>query len=113
MPLVRPLGNAVHITVWEMARGAGGRMATTRWDDPGGNTLTANMGAQFISCGVDGASLIRELISVGKLRGPLSDTAPHSRCFDVTAGYSDYAPVDGTSAVKQRERERVGGWLAE
>ena len=101
MRLIHPLGNAVHITVWEMARGAGGRMSTTRWDDPGGNTLMANMGAQFISCGEDGASLIRELISVGKLRGPLTDTTPHSRCFDITAGYSDYTPVDGTSEVNK------------
>merc|ERR1740130_1490594 len=40
-------GENVQIDVADMARGAGGRMSTTRWGD---DSIKANTGAQYLSC---------------------------------------------------------------
>ena len=74
-------------------------MSTTRWQDPSGKNLTANIGAQYISCGKDEAGLVSELLASGEIAGPVLDPAPHSRCFGGAAAYSDYSPVRGTSSV--------------
>lgn len=44
----KALGNTVSIDVWEKARGAGGRMTTTR-QDVGDETVRADVGAQYLS----------------------------------------------------------------
>ena len=45
--LSEKLGKNVQITVWDKARGAGGRMSTSR--SPGNPDCTADLGAQYIS----------------------------------------------------------------
>ena len=111
-------GVGVHITVWESARGAGGRMSTTRWqrDGRGGRSVevAANTGAQYVSAAEHGpcAPLLGEAMAAGVLAGPLPppQVSPHSRCFECHAGSSggggaapapvrDYAAPRGTSAV--------------
>ena len=109
----------LHVTVWEMARGAGGRMSTTRWGSP--TETRANTGAQYLSAARGGPrgdlakKLVGDAMRAGLLEGPLAakQVARHSRCFSEKRGggessmdegggqegKDDFRATRGTSAV--------------
>jgi predicted NAD/FAD-dependent oxidoreductase len=104
----------LELHVWEMARGAGGRMSTTRWGPAGAQDETkANTGAQYVSAAPEGpaAGLVLDAMEAGLLEGPLSagQVARHSRCFSKGGGgggegggknsKDDFRATQGTSAV--------------
>ena len=60
--LRRHLGKNVQIDVADMARGAGGRMSTTRW---GTENIKANTGAQYVSCCSPEAAELLEAVCAG------------------------------------------------
>jgi predicted NAD/FAD-dependent oxidoreductase len=91
----------LEVHCWEMARGAGGRMSTTRWGGKGKETHS-NTGAQYVSAAADGpaAALVGEAVQAGLLEGPLAndEVVRHSRCF-AGGGKGDFRATRGTSAV--------------
>ena len=59
-------GGAVRIDVADMARGAGGRMSTTRW---GADSIRANTGAQYVSCcSPEAAALLEAVCAPSKVK---------------------------------------------
>ena len=116
--------NSINVTVWEMARGAGGRMSTTRWqppstqqsssDDKGGrgtsttaalaaapdggmwSELRANTGAQYVSASPrQSASFVDAALRQGLLRGPLQPAE--------IAPHSCCFSVDGCNGADKKE----------
>eukprot|EP01052_Picozoa_sp_SAG31_P033053 SAG31_NODE_3688_length_3987_cov_2.818930_2_plen_642_part_00 len=94
---------AIEVIVYEMARGAGGRMSTTRWGSP--VETRANTGAQYISAAADGAAadLVQDALAARLLEGPLSpsDMANH---FSTDSGEDEkrkehFRATCGTSAI--------------
>ena len=121
---------SLEIAVWEMARGAGGRMSTTRWGSP--TETRANTGAQYLSAAIDGpaADVLSDAMRAGLIEGPLTaeQVAQHSRCFSAK-GKDDFRATQGTSAVvkyfldaadavhfetrlQSLQCKHGGGWLA-
>ncbi|XP_027766905.1 renalase-like, partial [Empidonax traillii] len=89
-----PRGARGPAAVWDKARGAGGRMSTTR-----GDLGSADLGAQFVTCDTDLAgprrSFYEELLSHGVLK-PL--TAPVEGMV-VREGSCNYVAPQGISSV--------------
>ncbi|KAM9336315.1 renalase isoform 1-T1 [Symphorus nematophorus] len=97
--LRRELQNKVHIEVWDKARGAGGRMSTSRPPDP--SSHSADLGAQYITATAAYArshhSLYSELLSSGVLQ-PLDSLIEGLKHRD---GSRDYmTPLGMCSVVK-------------
>ena len=95
--LSEKLGKNVQITVWDKARGAGGRMSTSR--SPGNPDCTADLGAQYISTkpevfkGHEG--IYQDLISnklIRKFDG-LVENEHHSE------GVIHYIATEGTASI--------------
>ncbi|XP_061564757.1 renalase [Cololabis saira] len=95
--LRRALQNQVHIVVWDKARGAGGRMSTSRPPEP--SSHSADLGAQYISATAayhqSHHSFYAELLSAGVLR-PLECPVEGLRPRD---GGKDYMTPLGMSSV--------------
>ncbi|XP_066304972.1 renalase-like isoform X2 [Branchiostoma lanceolatum] len=97
--LRRELQKACSIVVWDKARGAGGRMSTSRCpEDP---QCTADLGAQYVSATQDyaqsHASFYDDLLGAGVLR-PLSAPLDGDRSDPSTSHY--VAPAGISSVVK-------------
>jgi predicted NAD/FAD-dependent oxidoreductase len=90
-----------HMTVIEMARGAGGRASTTRWGNP--IDVRANTGAQYLSTSsANGlsAALMQSAVDAGLLvKANDDEVALHSRCFSTTDDKVDFVATKGTSEV--------------
>ncbi|XP_053839806.1 renalase isoform X3 [Vidua macroura] len=91
------------VSVWDKARGAGGRMSTTRADRG-----SADLGAQFVTCEPELAgprlSFYEELVTHGILK-PL--TAPVEGMV-VREGSSNYVAPQGISSVVKYYLEQSG-----
>ncbi|KAG7218028.1 hypothetical protein INR49_020691 [Caranx melampygus] len=88
--LRRELQNKVHIVVWDKARGAGGRMSTSRPPDPSSSHF-ADLGAQYITATPAYAQshhrFYSELLSVGLLQpltGPVEGLKQQDNCENFT-----------------------------
>ncbi|XP_050196751.1 renalase isoform X2 [Myiozetetes cayanensis] len=94
-----PRGARGPAAVWDKARGAGGRMSTTRGDLGSADLGSADLGAQFVTCDTDLAgprhSFYEELLSHGVLK-PL--TAPVEGMV-VREGSCNYVAPQGISSV--------------
>ncbi|XP_029383072.1 renalase isoform X2 [Echeneis naucrates] len=97
--LRRELQVKVHIEVWDKARGAGGRMSTSRPPDP--SSHSADLGAQYITATAaytrSHHSLYSELLSAGILQ-PLHGLIEGLRQRDDTKDY--VTPLGTCSVVK-------------
>eukprot|EP00095_Tigriopus_kingsejongensis_P010837 maker-scaffold332_size203095-snap-gene-1.19 protein:Tk10837 transcript:maker-scaffold332_size203095-snap-gene-1.19-mRNA-1 annotation:"hypothetical protein DAPPUDRAFT_327763" len=86
------------VTVWDKARGLGGRMSTSR--SPGNPECTADLGAQYISVTTTYAqehkSFHEELVSAGLLKPLTADIAGH-RSKD--SGMTNYVTPKGVSSL--------------
>ncbi|XP_053197623.1 renalase [Scomber japonicus] len=95
--LRRELQSRVHITVWDKARGAGGRMSTSR--PPDSVCQSADLGAQYISTTPayfqSHHSLYSELLSSGVIR-PLDGLIEGLKQRD---GVQDYVTPRGMSSL--------------
>ncbi|XP_027521460.1 renalase [Corapipo altera] len=96
-----PRGARGRAAVWDKARGAGGRMSTTR-----GDLGSADLGAQFVTCDAELAgprlSFYEELLSHGILT-PL--TAPVEGMVVREGSYNYVAPQGISSVVKYYLKE--------
>ncbi|XP_035669580.1 renalase-like isoform X2 [Branchiostoma floridae] len=106
--LRRELQQACSIVVWDKARGAGGRMSTSRCpEDP---QCTADLGAQYVSATPDyaksHASFYEDLLSAGVLK-PLSTPIEGDRSDPSTNHY--VAPAGISSVVKHFLKQAGGG----
>uniref|UniRef100_A0A3Q1IUD0 Amine oxidase domain-containing protein n=1 Tax=Anabas testudineus TaxID=64144 RepID=A0A3Q1IUD0_ANATE len=97
--LRRELQNKVHIVVWDKARGAGGRMSTTR--PPDSSSHAADLGAQYITATAAYAqshhSFYSELLSSGvlqPLRGLIEGLKQNNDCTNYVT------PLGMSSVVK-------------
>lgn len=102
--LRRALGNKVSIDVWEKARGAGGRMTTTR-EEINGETVRADVGAQYLSVDMTN-SAAAELVEILLKSETVAEVDP--ALLSATAerqqggSFKHFAGVDGgvNSALK-------------
>uniref|UniRef100_A0A3P9KJH5 Renalase, FAD-dependent amine oxidase n=1 Tax=Oryzias latipes TaxID=8090 RepID=A0A3P9KJH5_ORYLA len=96
--LRRELQNKVRVVVWDKARGAGGRMSTSR-PPPDASSHSADLGAQYITATPAYAqshhSFYTELLSAGVLQ-PLDCPIEGLRQRD---GGQDYVPPRGMSSL--------------
>lgn len=100
----RALGNRVRIDVADMARGAGGRMSTTRYEGTSG-PVRANTGAQYVSAASREAENLLARVCANNGVGScaldrVAAPAPRSTHFsggDVS--YSHWLPREGTNSV--------------
>ncbi|XP_032922690.1 renalase [Catharus ustulatus] len=92
-----------HVAVWDKARGAGGRMSTTRADRG-----SADLGAQFVTCEPELAgprlSFYEELVSHGVLKAL---TAPVEGMV-LREGSQNYVAPQGISSVVKYYLEQSG-----
>ena len=88
---------SARIDVADMARGAGGRMSTTRY---GANAIKANTGAQYLSCfSSEAANLLQTVCSVDRVDSPLRRSTHF--LLQPDEAYSHFLPRGGTNmAVK-------------
>ena len=107
--LRRLLKTEVCIDVTDMARGAGGRMSTTRFGDAGSGTR-ANTGAQYVSCcSDDAAALLKNVCAdngserkCGVDLVPVPERRSTHFLLGPDSSYAHLLPHDGTNAlVKQ------------
>lgn len=97
-------GLSLRIDVADMARGAGGRMSTTRW---GNDDIRANTGAQYLSCCSEEASALLQTVCGSSGSCPIDlveEPLERSTHFVLQpeAAYSHWLPRGGTNtAVKQ------------
>ncbi|XP_015202327.1 renalase isoform X1 [Lepisosteus oculatus] len=106
--LRREMASRVHIVVWDKARGAGGRMSTSRITNDG--TCTADLGAQYITATTYYAqkhqSFYEELLACCILK-PL--TAPVEGMSIKEEGIRNFVTPQGVSSiVKHYLRESAG-----
>jgi renalase len=93
----------LNVFVWEKARGAGGRMASTRLDGGG----VCDMGAQYITKGVNelfspNESVYEELVSAGvlqKFSGVIAGGPPPPAAAAAAGSQEDYIAPGGTSSI--------------
>merc|ERR1711965_390409 len=104
--LRRALRERVRIDVADMARGAGGRMSTTRYEgDKAGGSVRANTGAQYVSAASrDAADLLEAVCASNGVAAcaleKIADPAPRALHFrDDGAAYEHWLPRDGTNGV--------------
>ena len=95
------LKKEVRIDMSDMARGAGGRMSTTRFGD---NGTRANTGAQYVSCcSPEAATLLASVCSLEQACGMDRIEAPERRSthfnLQTDGSYAHWLPHDGTNAV--------------
>ncbi|XP_076024011.1 renalase [Genypterus blacodes] len=106
--LRREKKDAVKITVWDKARGAGGRMSTYRPPDP--SCHSADLGAQYVSVSPSYAqshsSVYAELQSCGVLR-PLDALIQGSQHRDSR----DFVCPQGMSAISRHYLSQAGADL--
>ena len=95
------LKKEVHIDMADMARGAGGRMSTTRFGDAG---TRANTGAQYVSCCTPEAAALLTAVcssehecSMDRIEAP-ERRSTHFK-LQPDESYSHWLPRDGTNAV--------------
>jgi len=90
--------NSVEISIWDKARGTGGRMSTSR--SPLHNKCTADLGAQYISCTPQYTEshkiIYEELLQVGILE-PLKQTITNAK--EPEQGTNTYVVPDGMSSL--------------
>ena len=94
--LLRRERSDIHISVWEKARGAGGRASTTRFDG-----ISANTGCQYLSSsdGTSAASILLDEVSTLGLAVRLEkeSSVARSQCFRGVK--VDWAATKGTSSI--------------
>ncbi|XP_071808431.1 renalase-like [Asterias amurensis] len=94
------LKNKVELVVWDKARGAGGRMSTSR--SPDNPQCTADLGAQYITVTPDYAkkheSYHQELLTNGLLQ-PLTATIDGARDSHYEQGTVHYVTPQGVSSI--------------
>lgn len=96
-------GKAVRIDVADMARGAGGRMSTTRW---GADSIKANTGAQYVSCCSPEATALLQAVCASNGAGEclldrVDDPVKRSTHFVLQPdeAYTHWLPRGGTNTV--------------
>eukprot|EP00937_MAST-01D_sp_MAST-1D-sp2_P006927 g6927.t1 len=103
--LRKALCDRVCIDCADMARGAGGRMSTTRYEGKHGRSVRANTGAQYVSAASrDAAELLANIcVSNGASACALDRVAapaPRSTHFrGDNAAYAHWLPREGTNGV--------------
>ena len=98
------MGKNLRLEFADMARGAGGRMSTTRWGNP---EVRANTGAQFISCCLPETETLLETVclqSGAKAPCPIERVAKPTRrsthfLLKPDEAYSHWLPRYGTNRV--------------
>ncbi|EFX70880.1 hypothetical protein DAPPUDRAFT_327763 [Daphnia pulex] len=92
------INDQVQLSIWEKARGAGGRMSTSR--SPHNQLCAADLGAQYITCtphyGKEHSKYYQELLSVGILE-PLKLNI--NNCHEHEAGTKHYISPNGMSSL--------------
>jgi len=90
--------SAVEISIWDKARGAGGRMSTSR--SPHNGKCTVDTGAQYISCTPQYTTCHKtyydELLQAGILE-PLKQTIANAKEYE--SGTQHYVVPDGMSSL--------------
>ncbi|XP_042313743.1 renalase isoform X2 [Sceloporus undulatus] len=104
-----PRPHLAHLEVWEKARGAGGRMATSRRGGASNADSTADLGAQYVTRGPDSArrhpSFYEDLLAHGILK-PLTAVLEG---MVVKEGAENFVTPQGTSSiVKHYLKESAG-----
>ncbi|XP_042313746.1 renalase isoform X5 [Sceloporus undulatus] len=94
-----PRPHLAHLEVWEKARGAGGRMATSRRGGASNADSTADLGAQYVTRGPDSArrhpSFYEDLLAHGILK-PLTAVLEG---MVVKEGAENFVTPQGTSSI--------------
>ena len=101
---ISSMGDGLRLEFADMARGAGGRMSTTRWGNP---EVRANTGAQYISCCSNETATLLENVcaqSGGETSCPIERVAkPNKRSthflLKPNEAYSHWLPRYGTNRV--------------
>ncbi|MCI4384175.1 hypothetical protein PGIGA_G00035880 [Pangasianodon gigas] len=105
--LHREMANRVHIVVWDKARGAGGRMSTSR--SPSNPLCTADLGAQYITAtpyySKIHKSFYQELLKHGIFK-PLEATVEGMTAME--EGTVNYVTPSGTSSIVKHYLKESG-----